>query len=102
MAYDANFTLFQPVLNEITESLAGYNAQFGVANANTREAAVAIILRQQPDAPDSTDILFIKRAEKVGDPWSGHMAFPGGHREREDDGLRGTQCARPRRKLAST
>jgi len=89
VAYDANFTLFQPVLNEITESLAGYNAQFGVANANTREAAVAIILRQQPDAPDSTDILFIKRAEKVGDPWSGHMAFPGGHREREDDGLRG-------------
>ncbi|HBF63055.1 MAG TPA: CoA pyrophosphatase, partial [Gammaproteobacteria bacterium] len=48
-----------------------------------------MILRQQPDAPDSTDILFIKRAEKVGDPWSGHMAFPGGHREREDDGLRG-------------
>ena len=89
MAYDANFTLFQPVLNEITESLAGYNAQFGVANANTREAAVAVILRQQPDAPDSTDILFIKRAEKVGDLLVEHMAFPGGHREREDDGLRG-------------
>lgn len=33
-------------------------------------------------------MLFIKRAEKEGDPWSGHMAFPGGHREPDDLGLR--------------
>ena len=25
------------------------------------------------------EILFIKRADKPGDPWSGQMAFPGGH-----------------------
>lgn len=48
---------------------------------HTREAAVAVILRAQPE---DVGILFIKRAEKRGDPWSGHMAFPGGHREPTD------------------
>src|SRR5215467_6106120 len=49
-----------------------------------REAAVAIILRASARGPRSTDVLFIRRAEKSGDPWSGHMAFPGGHRDPED------------------
>ncbi|MEZ5569748.1 MAG: CoA pyrophosphatase [Halioglobus sp.] len=29
-------------------------------------------------------ILMIKRAERVGDPWSGHMAFPGGRMDSTD------------------
>ena len=37
-----------------------------------------------------TDALFILRATKDGDPWSGHMAFPGGHYEVSDDSLRHT------------
>ena len=32
-------------------------------------------------------MLFIKRADKDGDPWSGHMAFPGGHKEPSDNSL---------------
>lgn len=36
-------------------------------------AAVAVILAPDPDA-----ILLIQRAERAGDPWSGHMALPGG------------------------
>ena len=47
----------------------------------TLQAAVAIVLRERAQ---DTDILLIKRAEKAGDPWSGDMAFPGGHREPED------------------
>lgn len=27
----------------------------------------------------------IKRAERIGDPWSGHMAFPGGHLDADDE-----------------
>ncbi len=55
----------------------------------TRQAAVAVILREQRGAGDTyTEILFIKRAEKPGDPWSGHMAFPGGHLEPADVDLR--------------
>jgi len=89
VTHDASFAIFQLVLNKITQSLAAYDAQFAQTDANTREAAVALILRQRSATPSSTDILFIKRAEKAGDPWSGHMAFPGGHKESYDDGLRG-------------
>ena len=38
-------------------------------------AAVAVILR--PNRGDS-DVLLIERAAREGDPWSGHMPFPGG------------------------
>jgi 8-oxo-dGTP pyrophosphatase MutT (NUDIX family) len=47
-----------------------------------RWAAVAVILASAPDA-----VLLIRRAERVGDPWSGHMALPGGRREPSDDDL---------------
>ena len=33
-------------------------------------------------------MLFIERAQRLGDPWSGHMAFPGGRREPGDPHLR--------------
>jgi 8-oxo-dGTP pyrophosphatase MutT (NUDIX family) len=42
-------------------------------------AAVAIVLAPDPDA-----VLLIRRAERTGDPWSGHMALPGGRRESGD------------------
>jgi len=32
-------------------------------------------------------VLFIRRAEREGDPWSGHWSFPGGRREAEDPDL---------------
>src|SRR6185295_3323821 len=44
-------------------------------------AAVAAILRES-----ATDLeaLLIRRAEREDDPWSGHMAFPGGRRGAAD------------------
>lgn len=50
-------------------------------------AAVAIVIRCIGDA---ADVLFIKRATVEGDPWSGQMAFPGGHRDLADDSLQMT------------
>lgn len=47
-------------------------------------ASVALLLRPAPRSPE---ILLIKRAESPGDPWSGHMAFPGGRREAGDRSL---------------
>jgi 8-oxo-dGTP pyrophosphatase MutT (NUDIX family) len=41
-------------------------------------AAVATVLRQ---GREGAEALLIKRAERSGDPWSGHVAFPGGKRE---------------------
>lgn len=48
-------------------------------------AAVAAILRD--GGADGAEVLFILRAESERDPWSGHIAFPGGRREPEDDSL---------------
>ena len=45
-------------------------------------AAVALLLRQ---SRCGVEILFILRAEFAGDPWSGNIAFPGGHIEADDD-----------------
>ena len=39
-------------------------------------AAVAVILAPEPDS-----VLLIRRAEQAGDPWSGHMALPGGRQD---------------------
>ena len=47
------------------------------------EAAVLLALRPA----ETLELLVIQRAEKVGDPWSGHMALPGGRREPADRSL---------------
>jgi 8-oxo-dGTP pyrophosphatase MutT (NUDIX family) len=48
-------------------------------------AAVAVVLTPDPDA-----ILLIRRAEREGDPWSGHMALPGGRKNLSDEDLLAT------------
>ena len=45
-------------------------------------AAVAVIVVPTPDA-----ILLIRRSERPGDPWSGHLALPGGRQDRHDRDL---------------
>lgn len=52
------------------------------------QAAVAIVLR--PGGGGELELLLIKRAEFEGDPWSGHVAFPGGRREPGDHSLADT------------
>jgi 8-oxo-dGTP pyrophosphatase MutT (NUDIX family) len=69
-------------LQIIRERLASHEPETFSVRETTRQAAVAVILREAEAG--ETDILFIKRAEKPGDPWSGHMAFPGGHKEEVD------------------
>jgi len=53
-----------------------------------RKAAVALIFRAGEDG--SPELLFIKRAEYQGDPWSGQIAFPGGREESGDTSLQET------------
>lgn len=49
-----------------------------------QRSAVALILK---DAEAGLEALMIKRAEREGDPWSGHMAFPGGRSELVDNSI---------------
>jgi 8-oxo-dGTP pyrophosphatase MutT (NUDIX family) len=53
--------------------------------AGLRQAAVAMVLREAGSSPE---VLFIERASHPGDPWSGHMAFPGGRIDPGDPDLR--------------
>ena len=48
------------------------------------EAAVALVLRE---GPGGLDVLFIKRATRADDPWSGQVALPGGRRHDGEDSL---------------
>ena len=51
------------------------------------EAATALLLVDDGAGPD---VLFIERASRRGDRWSGQMALPGGRREPGDDDLAAT------------
>jgi 8-oxo-dGTP pyrophosphatase MutT (NUDIX family) len=48
------------------------------------EAAVALVLHA---GDDGLEALFIKRAARAGDPWSGQIALPGGRRHEGEDSL---------------
>jgi 8-oxo-dGTP pyrophosphatase MutT (NUDIX family) len=68
-------------LRRVRAALADRSA---VKLTHSRRAAVALVL-SAPGGVLST--LLVQRAERQGDPWSGHMAFPGGHEEAGDGDL---------------
>ena len=57
-----------------------------------RLAAIALVLRPgtSPNNEADPELLMIKRAEAEGDPWSGHVACPGGRMEPGDHDLEQT------------
>lgn len=46
------------------------------AAVDVRHAAVAVTVTREPEPA----LLFVQRQERPSDPWSGHVAFPGGFR----------------------
>lgn len=68
------------VLSEALASYAGDANDPLVLEDEVVQAAVALVLR----AKDPLEILLIKRATSERDPWSGHMALPGGRRDATD------------------
>jgi 8-oxo-dGTP pyrophosphatase MutT (NUDIX family) len=75
-------SLPQPLSQRLTrlgERLAARRAVMGTDDPGLIWAAVSVVLAPSPDA-----LLLIRRAERNGDPWSGHMALPGGRREPGD------------------
>ena len=51
-------------------------------------AAVALVFHEPPGG--EPELLFIERARKEGDPWSGQMAFPGGRHDPADSDISAT------------
>ncbi len=76
-----------PRLHAVREALAAYAADADdppVTDEDVIQAAVSVILRAHHD---DVDLLLIKRAHNPRDPWSGHMALPGGRRDAADESL---------------
>jgi len=69
-------------IGAVRRALAGYTPQT-VEAPEALPAAVALILIER----QGIEALFIKRAARVGDPWSGQVALPGGRYEPEDRDL---------------
>jgi 8-oxo-dGTP pyrophosphatase MutT (NUDIX family) len=84
VALDSTFESF---LQRVSARLDPVDLAMPAAEDGITHAAVTLLLREDAggDAPsNSAEILLIKRAERAGDPWSGHLAFPGGRAEKQD------------------
>jgi 8-oxo-dGTP pyrophosphatase MutT (NUDIX family) len=61
-----------------------------------RRAAVAAVLHEEPGEPR---VLLMKRIERAGDPWSGHISLPGGGYHASDASLLETAIRETREEL---
>jgi len=69
-------------------ALGARPARVAEARQGVSWAAVALILAR--GEARELDALLILRAQREGDPWSGHVALPGGRRDRLDPDLEAT------------
>ena len=69
------------LLQSLTER-PGVPAEVG---RDVRRAAILLTMRMREDG--EPEVLMIKRADAVNDPWSGHIALPGGRMEPGDADL---------------
>jgi 8-oxo-dGTP pyrophosphatase MutT (NUDIX family) len=72
-----------PRLTRIERALAARERTPVDPEPGRAQAAVALVLRPRNDL----ELLLIRRAERAGDPWSGHIALPGGRRGADDPDL---------------
>jgi len=70
-----------PSVDHLAEMMRSHTPRLLDRTEKLKVAAVAAVVR--PSA-DGVKVLFIHRAEDPRDPWSGHMAFPGGRVEARD------------------
>jgi len=68
------------MLDALRKSLAGQQEPFRSDSKKPR-GAVAVVFKEEMD---DLWLLMIKRSENPRDPWSGQMAFPGGHADLRD------------------
>ena len=79
----ANIARPVATLEHLRRALITHRAKTVPLERRMRKAAVAVIFREAPAAV-ALELLLIRRAEHPKDPWSGHMAFPGGRVDKAD------------------
>jgi 8-oxo-dGTP pyrophosphatase MutT (NUDIX family) len=72
------------VIERLRSALSARRDEAVRVSLESPHAVVAAILRE---ADHGAELLLIRRAQDERDPWSGHMALPGGHRSAEDADL---------------
>lgn len=92
-------TLGSPVIQQLQKRLAELKPVEAPVGADSRLAAVAALVRLVEDSVDP-ELLFIKRAVVARDPWSGHVAFPGGRHEVTDGSLLETAVRETREEMS--
>ena len=86
---------FEQIRRQIEERLAAPSS-LRIEPDRVPQAAVSLILREDQG---SAHLLIIKRAERSGDPWSGHLALPGGRAEPRDADLLATAARETREEI---
>jgi len=71
------------ILSEALSSYASDHDDPPIRRSDRVQAAVSLVLRGK----EELEVLLIKRARSERDPWSGHMALPGGRRDDTDPAL---------------
>lgn len=90
--YDALLT--HPDIARLAYRLAARRAITIDRDERSRDAAIALVLRAGADG--EPEMLMIKRAAAEHDPWSGHIACPGGRFEPGDENLEFTAARETR------
>ncbi len=85
---DIDAFLARPDIASLAARLAARPGTAIEPDGIARLAAIALVLR--PAASGEPELLMIKRAEAESDPWSGHIACPGGRMDPTDRDLEHT------------
>lgn len=74
-------------LTKVLDSFSPYQApENGNEGKQYKFSAVCLILSMH-EGQKAPRLLMMRRAKRRGDPWSGHMAFPGGRIEPQDESV---------------
>jgi len=95
---DVGAAMRHPRIARVARTLAERPGEIMAGDGGETRAAVALIMRLADDG--EVELLMIKRAAFASDPWSGHIALPGGRQDPSDASLENTAVRETREETA--